>query len=101
MKALKVIATALMICSVLMLCVAVDSASADMYPETAKVIMVDYDIDMIMVETFTGFRFPFKGCEDWQEGDCASLIMDDNGTELVYDDCIIMAQYGAWVLVHW
>ena len=69
--------------------------------QTAKVVEVDYDTDTVTVETFTGFLFSFYGCEDWMVGDCASLIMEDNGTELVYDDEIIMAQYGGWELVNW
>ena len=76
-------------------------ATAEIYPETAKVVEVDYDTDTVTVETFTGFLFTFYGCEDWMVGDCASLIMEDNGTELVYDDEIIMAQYGGWELVNW
>lgn len=77
------------------------TAIAEIYPETAKVVEVDYDTDTVTVETFTGFLFAFYGCEDWMVGDCASLIMEDNGTELVYDDEIIMAQYGGWELVNW
>jgi len=77
------------------------TANAEIYPETAKVVEIDYDTDTVTVETFTGFLFTFYGCEDWMVGDCASLIMEDNGTELVYDDEIIMAQYGGWELVNW
>lgn len=99
MKTLKVISAVLMVCSLLMVVVAV--ASAELYPETAKVVKVNYEEDTVTVETFTGFLFTFYGCEDWQEGDCASLIMEDNGTELIYDDEIIIAQYSAWELVNW
>lgn len=77
------------------------TASAEIYPLTTKVIEVNYDEDLVTVETFTGFLFAFKGCEDWQEGDCASLIMEDNGTEKIFDDEIVMACYGAWELVNW
>jgi hypothetical protein len=77
------------------------TACADLYPETAKVVEVNYDEDLVTVETFNGFLFSFEGCEDWQEGDCASLIMEDNGTEKVFDDAILMAQYSAWDLVNW
>ena len=77
------------------------TASADLYPETAKVVEVNYDEDLVTVETFNGFLFAFEGCEDWQEGDCASLIMENNSTEKVFDDEIVMAQYGAWDLVNW
>lgn len=77
------------------------TASADVYPMTAKVVEVNYDEDIVTVETFTGFLFSFEGCEDWAEGDCASLIMDDNGTEKILDDVIVMAQYGGWTLINW
>lgn len=101
MKILKVISIALMVCSVLMVMIAVGSASAEMYPMTAKVVFVDYDSDVVIVETFAGFQFALKGCEDWIVGDCVSLIMEDNGTEFIYDDEIIMAQYSAWELMGW
>ena len=77
------------------------TASAEVYPLTAKVVEVNYDDDIVTVETFTGFLFSFEGCEDWAEGDCASLIMEDNGTEKIFDDEIIMAQYGGWMLINW
>lgn len=77
------------------------TASAEIYPLTAKVTEVNYDDDTVTVETFTGFLFSFEGCEDWAEGDCASLIMDDNGTEKIFDDEIVMAQYCAWTLINW
>ena len=77
------------------------TACADVYPMTAKVVEVNYDEDVVTVETFTGFLFSFEGCEDWAEGDCASLIMDDNGTEKILDDVIVMAQYSGWMLINW
>lgn len=77
------------------------TATAELYPETAKVVEVNYDTDTVTVETFMGFLFDFEGCEDWAVGDCASLIMDDNGTEKIFDDKIVMAQYGGWELVNW
>ena len=77
------------------------TACADLYPATAKVIEINYAEDLVTVETFNGFLFSFEGCEDWAEGDCASLIMEDNKTDLVYDDEIIMVQYSAWELMNW
>ena len=76
-------------------------AVADLYPQTAKVIALEYDEDVVVVETFTGFQFAFYGCEEWAEGDCASLIMDDCGTAEIADDVVLMAQYSAWDLVNW
>ena len=77
------------------------TACADLYPETAKVVELDYEADTVTVETFMGFLFMFEGCEDYFEGDCISLIMEDNGTELIYDDKIVMAQFCGWELVNW
>lgn len=76
-------------------------ASAELYPETARVVELNYDEDIVTVETFNGFLFSFYGCEDYCEGDGVALIMNDNGTEKVYDDCIIMAQYCGWELINW
>ena len=95
MKKLTVIALILILTAIAL------TASAEVYPLTAKVVEVNYDDDTVTVETFTGFLFSFEGCEDWAEGDCASLIMDDNGTEKIFDDEIITAQYGGWMLINW
>lgn len=95
MKKLTAIALIMILIAIAM------TASAEIYPLTAKVVEVNYDDDTVTVETFTGFLFAFEGCEDWAEGDCASLIMDDNGTEKIFDDEIVMAQYCAWTLINW
>lgn len=86
--------------AILALCATL-TATAELYPETARVVEVDYENDLVTVETFCGFLFAFEGCEDWAVGDCASLIMNDNGTEKIFDDEIVMAQYGGWELVNW
>ena len=70
-------------------------ATAEIYPETARVVEVDYIADTVTVETFNGFLFVFEGCEDY------ALIMDDHGTEKVFDDEIVMVQYCGWELVNW
>ena len=76
-------------------------ATAELYPETARIVEIDRDADTVTVETFTGFLFVFEGCEDYAEGDGVSLIMDTCGTEKIYDDKIVMAQYCGWVLMNW
>ena len=76
-------------------------ASAELYPETARVVDLDYAEDVVTVETFNGHLFAFEGCEDYALNDCVSLIMDDCGTELIYDDAIVKAEYGGWELVNW
>lgn len=101
MKTLKIATIATIVTALIIALCGIATASAELYPETARVRCVNYDTDTVTVETFTGFLFVFEGCEDWQAGDCCSLIMEDNGTASVYDDEIIMAQYGGWELMNW
>lgn len=89
---------AMMILVALILTVVALTASAEIYPKTAKVVEVNYDEDLVTIETCTGITYTFEGCEDWTEGDGASLIMEDNGTESILDDSILMAEYTGWTL---
>ena len=77
------------------------TATAEIYPETARIVEINREEDLVIVETFNGFLFAFEGCEDYCEGDAVSMIMDDNGTEKVFDDEIIMVQYAGWELINW
>ena len=80
---------------------AADVYSVSIYPETARIVELNYDEDIVIVETFTGFLFSFYGCEDWSIGDCCSMIMSDNGTETMLDDQVIVAEYSGWGLINW
>lgn len=64
------------------------------YPLTAHVVEVDRVTDVVTCEDGAGNLWKFKGCEDWEEDDFVSLLMNDNGTnETVYDDIIKMVRY--------
>ena len=64
------------------------------YPLTVQVTELDHDADVVICVDGTGNDWEFYGVEDWQVGDFASLLMDDNGTpETIYDDIITMALY--------
>lgn len=63
------------------------------YPETTIITALDYEQDIVTVETCEGFLFSFYGCEDWAIGDFASVIFDDMGTESILDDEIIIVKY--------
>ena len=76
-------------------------ATAELYPETARIVELNYEEDIVTVETFNGFLYSFYGCEDYSMGDGVALIMDDNGTAKVFDDVIVMAQYCGWKLINW
>lgn len=68
------------------------------YALTAQVVEVDRDNDIVTCEDSNSNLWEFYGCEDWQEGDCASLLMDTCGTENIYDDEICGTTYGTWDL---
>lgn len=66
------------------------------YPLVAVVREVDRAEDTVLFEDSTGHRWRIRGAEDWQIGDCAGLLMNDNGTSSVRDDTVIAARYSAW-----
>jgi len=68
------------------------------YALTACVVEVDRDNDTVLCEDSTGNLWEFYGAEDWQESDCASLLMNSKGTATIYDDEIENARYSAWTL---
>lgn len=64
------------------------------YPLTVQVIELDREADVVVCVDGAGNGWEFYGVEDWQIGDFASLLMDNNGTpETIYDDVITMAHY--------
>lgn len=64
------------------------------YALTTLVVEVDRENDTVTCVDSVGHAWQFYGAEDWQEGDCASLLMWDNVT----DDEIHSARYSAWGL---
>ena len=64
------------------------------YPLTATVTKVDSLNNTVSVTDGSGFVWQFYGVEDWEEGDICSVIMNDNGTETIFDDIIVTTRYG-------
>ena len=61
------------------------------------VIMDEPDEDVV-VTMKNGNMFAFGNVDgDWQVGDIVSILFDDNGTEIVYDDIIISYRYSGWI----
>ena len=61
------------------------------YPLTVQIVELDHNADVVVCVDGIGNCWEFYGVEDWQVGNFASLLMDDNGTtETVYDDVITM-----------
>lgn len=68
----------------------------EIYPLTTIVIETDYITDVVTVEDFNGNQWQFEVVEDWMVDDICSLIMYNNGTEIIYDDQIVKAHYNGW-----
>jgi hypothetical protein len=85
--------TLILACSVCFAESAVDEFASHIRPLCGIVIEVNYGENYIAIEDFTGNVWEWEGAEDWQEGDIAAMIMDDNGTESIFDDIILDIQY--------
>lgn len=71
---------------------------SNFYPMTAKIIEIDRMEDIVTVEDSTGNVWEFYGVEDFEKGDCVSMIMNNKDTESIFDDEIINVKYSAWDL---
>ncbi len=76
-----------------------NATTCERYALTTCVVEIDRDNDIVTCEDSNGNLWEFYGCEDWQEGDCASLLMNDKGTSSIYNDTIEGAHYNAWTLI--
>ena len=63
------------------------------YPTCGKIVSVNYETDVAVFEDFNGFRWGFYGVEDFLIGDIVAVIMNDNGTETIFDDQIVDIKY--------
>ena len=68
-----------------------------LYPTAGIVRNVDHFADVIYIVTFDGQEWAYEGAEDWAVGDIIAMLMDDMGTELIYDDEIVAVNYLGWV----
>jgi hypothetical protein len=86
---MKKIATIIIIAFVL----SIGIAYADIYPTTVIIREIDYLNDLVICEDYNGNEWVFEGIEDWDVNDIVSMIMNDNETELIYDDVIMQIRY--------
>ena len=75
------------------LIVAFSTACAEIYPQTFIVGTVDPMQDALILIDSMGNEWLWFGIEDYEVGDIVAAIMDDNGTEIIYDDAIITMRY--------
>jgi hypothetical protein len=74
-----------------------DEMMSHVYPMSGIVTEVNRQENRVVVTDSTGNEWEFDGAEDWHTGDIAAMIMEDNGTEEIYDDEIIDVQYDGWI----
>lgn len=63
------------------------------YPNAGKIQNVDVKNDIATVQDDSGDLWQFSGVEDFEIGDKVGMIMDDQGTENIYDDVIVSVRY--------
>lgn len=69
----------------------------NLYPQTFMVISVDYYENLVTIKDFNGYTWQFWGAEDWIENDICSAIMDNRGTESIFDDEVVSVRYSGWI----
>ncbi len=76
-----------------------------LYPLTGIVTEIEYnvepEVDLVTITCSNGNMFAWyaDSSDCWEINDLASCIMDSKGTEIVYDDEVLLAHY-AGVLEH-
>lgn len=69
----------------------------NLYPASMIVTHVNYEEDTVTIEDFNGQCWVFYGAEDWIVNDICACIMNDMGTDVIYDDEIVETRYCGWV----
>lgn len=65
----------------------------ELYSITTVVYELDRENDLVTVKDANGNLWQFESCEDWEINDICSMLMNDCGTTLIYDDEIVMVRY--------
>lgn len=65
----------------------------NIYPRTAVVTEINRVDDIVTVTDNVGYMWQFTEADDWEIGDIASMIMNDNGTDVITDDMIVSVRY--------
>lgn len=99
----KPLAWAIVVCAVLLVSAVVwfslipQTNNGREYAQMTVVVEVDRVNDEVICKDFNGVLWAFCGCDDWAEGDIATMIMNDNGTPIIYDDVIVHINYDGWL----
>lgn len=66
------------------------------YGMTAEVVDISRPLDRVTIKDSNGNLWQFDGIEDYEVGDFCSCVMNDNNTELIFDDEIVSVQYAGY-----
>lgn len=72
-------------------------ASAEIYPQVFVVSEVNYEDNTILLVDCNEEGWIWEGIEDYDIGDIVASIIDDNETETIYDDIIVMVRYAGYM----
>ena len=64
-----------------------------LYAATMRVYATDEKTDVLTLEDSQGFLWEIAGVDDWTAGDFANVILDDAGTDQIFDDQILAVKY--------
>lgn len=92
MKKFYIVIAIVVACAILMGIV----ACAEIYPQIFMVNLVQREQDQVFLLDFNGDIWVILGAEDWEVGDIAAAIMDDNNTPYIKDDKIIQLEYNGY-----
>lgn len=73
------------------------TARAEIYPQTFVVGNVDYEHDIMTLVDCNENEWECYGIEDYNIGDIIAAIMNDNNTEIIFDDEIIDLRYAGYM----
>ena len=91
--AMIVAAGALFVAGLMTGTTATRTTETGLYPRSGIVTRIDADADVVEWTDGAGLVWSMTGVDDWMIGDGIAAIMDDNGTETIYDDVIVSARY--------
>lgn len=75
----------------------VTAPAENLYAMTAIVTGLDSESDTVVVKNSVGLTWEFSGIEDYLIGDVVSMVMDNKGTDIVFDDEILSVRYSGFV----
>lgn len=66
---------------------------SELYAKSGIVTRVDRKTDTVTFADRSGNEWQFTGAEDWMVGDHIAVVMDDCGTETIFDDRVVSVRY--------